>query len=335
MGLAPPPATDGELAVRNHESLLDRCWTVFRRWPDRLGTAALIVAEEDRRIQFLGDMTALDRLRDLVAEQPKGRPESFLAAAHAATIRHHFDEAMIAVDMAEAAGAPADEIMRLRLTVAQATGDDLPAVSRARHALAEDGRLENLVPLGAVLADLGHHEAADAAYVQAYRTYRDLSPFALAWVCFQAGVLWGEIVPEPEPARAAAWYRQAIAYLPAYTHARVHLAEILTSGGDPEAAEAILRPVMTSGDPEVPWRMANALFAQGRSLEAEAALSAAHARFEALLTHHERAFADHAAEFYLDIGRDPPRAQELALLNLANRRTPRALALARAAGCPA
>jgi hypothetical protein len=38
-------------------------------------------------------------------------------------------------------------------------------------------------------------------------------PFPLAWVCFQLGVLWGELVPS-DPDLAALWYRRTIAHLP-------------------------------------------------------------------------------------------------------------------------
>ncbi len=91
---------------------------------------------------------------------------------------------------------------------------------------AESGRLEDLVPLGALHADLRDFDEADRIYQRALREYRDTSPFAVAWVCFQLGVLWGELVPETQLSRAARWYRKAIEYLPCYVKARVHLAEI-------------------------------------------------------------------------------------------------------------
>ena len=47
-------------------------------------------------------------------------------------------------------------------------------------------------------------------YRQALRSYSDVSPFAVAWVCFQLGVLWGELASEPELAVAEQWYRKAI-----------------------------------------------------------------------------------------------------------------------------
>ena len=80
-----------------------------------------------------------------------------------------------------------------------------------------------------VLADLECFAEADAVYRQAFYSYDGISPFPLAWVCFQLGMLWGELVPVPDPDLAALWYRRAIAYLPGYVKARVHLAEIYAS----------------------------------------------------------------------------------------------------------
>ena len=52
------------------------------------------------------------------------------------------------------------------------------------------------MPLGALLADLREFDEAERTYRRALREYQDVSPFALAWVCFQLGVLWGELVPK-------------------------------------------------------------------------------------------------------------------------------------------
>ena len=69
-------------------------------------------------------------------------------------------------------------------------------------------------------------DEADRIYQRAIREYRNSSPFAVAWVCFNLGVLWGELVPNPQLTLAARWYGKAIEYLPCYVKARVHLAEI-------------------------------------------------------------------------------------------------------------
>jgi tetratricopeptide (TPR) repeat protein len=159
------------------------------------------------------------------------------------------------------------------------------------------GAVQDYVPLGALLGDLGEFEEADRTYLSAIQNYRGVSPFALAWVCFQLGVLWGETVPSPHPERAAYWYARAIEYLPDYTRARVHLAEIRLEEGRPGNAAALLWPVARGGDPEVPWRLAQALVAQRSPDEAALQREAAKSAFEALLCRHPLAFADHAAEF--------------------------------------
>ena len=141
----------------------------------------------------------------------------------------------------------------------------LDAVLAARRRLAAaSGRLEDLVPLGALLADLERFVEANTVYRQALSSYDDVSPFPLAWVCFQLGMLWGELVPAPNPNLAALWYQHAIAYLPGYVKARVHLAEIHASQGRTAEAEALLLPALSSGDPEVRWRLADVLIAQNR-----------------------------------------------------------------------
>ena len=193
-----------------------------------------------------------------------------------------------------------------------------------RRATAGPGRLEELVPLGALLADLGEFDEADRIYRRALSEYQDVSPFAVAWVCFQLGVLWGELVPETQSSRAAQWYRKAIEYLPCYVKARVHLAEIYVHDGRTEDAEALLIPAISSGDPEVYWRLADVMVATERFADAEGQMQAARSGFEVLLGKHLLAFADHGAEFYFGSGNDAVKAFELARINVANRPTLRA-----------
>src|SRR6185436_19393695 len=207
-----------------------------------------------------------------------------------------------------------------------ACGVELEAVLATRQRIAAaSGRLEDLVPLGAVLADLERFTEADAVYRQAFDSYDDVSPFPLAWVCFQLGMLWGELVPVPVVNRAALWYRRALVYLPGYVKARVHLAEICAAQNRAGEAEALLLPALSSRDPEVEWRLADVLTAQARAREAETQLDSARLGFEALLDRHPLAFADHAAEFYVGSGNNCRRALELSRMNVANRPTRRAV----------
>jgi tetratricopeptide (TPR) repeat protein len=227
-------------------------------------------------------------------------------------------------------GAMPADVNRVRLNVDQACGANLDKVlDERREAARKFGRTEDLVALGGLLADLREFTDADRVYRRALEVYRDVSPFPVAWVCFQLGVLWGELVPEPQTDRAARWYRAAIDCLPSYTKARVHLAETYSAGGRASEAEALLIPAISSGDPEVRWRLADALASQKRYAEAEMHMQVAQSGFEALLERHLLAFADHGAEFYAAGGNDWRRALELARLNVANRPTLRAFEQAR------
>lgn len=333
------PATDGGIAVLNLESARQRSWSKFWRAPALSEIAETIVEQEQLTAQFLGKPDALDRLEILVNQLTRANPEAAqtaFIAAQVAGAAHRFGEARKSLALAVARGAASNAAERLSLNLDQATGKDLDRVLAARrHRAARPRCWEELVPLGALLGDLGEFDEAEWTYHRALREYHDVSPFALAWVCFELGVLWGERVPTPQASLAAQWYRRAIDYLPCYVKARVHLAEILIEHGQPEDAGELLNPVITSGDPEVFWRLADVAAAAGNSAEAETQRLAARSGFEALLAKHLLAFADHAAEFYLGSGSNPRRAFELARLNLASRPTLRAFEQAQAAALAA
>jgi len=292
-----------------------------------------IVDKERLVAQFLGDLDALDRLEALALQFARAddSPRAALVQAEVASTAHRFADARDHLSRAASLGAPREEIDRLLLGIDQACGVELDAVLAARRRIATaSGRLEDLVPLGALLADLERFAEADAVYRQALSSYADVSPFPLAWVCFQLGMLWGELVPVPDRHLAARWYRRAMAYLPGYVKARVHLAEICASQGQPGEAEALLKPALASRDPEVRWRLADVLIAQGIFEEGERQLAAARSGFEELLSRHLLAFADHAAEFYAGSGNDYRLALELARTNANNRPTRRAVRQAHA-----
>ena len=328
-----PFATDGEIAAINLESARRGAWARFAQDPRLPGVAEAIVANERLASQFLGDLDVLDRLDTLALQFARADESSRapLVQAEVASTAHRFDDARLYLARAVRMGAPREAIERQVLAIDQACGVELDAVLAARHGFAmASGRLEDLVPLGAVLADLERFAEADAVYRQAFSSYDDVSPFPLAWVCFQLGLLWGELVSVPDLGLAAHWYRRAIVYLPGYVKARVHLAEICASEGRTNDAEALLLPALSSSDPEVNWRLADVLTTRGKLEEAERQLNVARLGFDQLLERHLLAFADHAAEFYAGSGNDCRRALELARTNVANRPTSRAVKQMRA-----
>jgi tetratricopeptide (TPR) repeat protein len=320
--------TDGEIAAINLESARRRSWERLVRDPAATGVAELIVEQEQMAAQFFGDFGALGRLEALathLAVVDAMSARTALVQAQVASTTHRFAEARIHLALATERGASAEAIDRLTLSIDQACGTQLDAVLEARRSIAAKSRsLEDLVPLGALLADLHEFDQADETYQRGLYAYRDVSPFAVAWVFFQLGMLWGDFATNTDANRAARWYRHAIEYLPRYVKARVHLAEICADCGHLTEAESLLVPVLSSGDPEVTWRLADVLALQGRRDEATAQLGIARSRFDELLARHQLAFADHGAEFYAGSGNDAPRALDLARINVANRLTLRA-----------
>ena len=328
------PTTDGEIAVINLVSARRRSWSRFLQDPLLEGRAEAIVEHERLSAQFVGDASALDRLDSLAEHLAKIDAESArtaLVRAQIASMTHRFAEARRHLALAKLRGAPSQELGRIRLSIDQACGTDIDRVLKERREQARGlGRVEDCVALGALLADLGKFAEADQAYEDALRAYQDVSPFPTAWIWFQRGVLYGELIPRPRQDEAAACYRNAIRYLPHYTQACVHLAEIYLSTDRAPEAEALLGRALASDDPEVRWRLADAMLAQGKSADAEAHMQAARSGFESLLARHLLAFADHGAEFYAGSRDDYRRALELARINVANRPTPRAFKQAHA-----
>jgi hypothetical protein len=326
--------TDGEIALINLESARRRSWNRFFTDPQREGVAETVVMHEQLTAQFVGDVDALDRMESLTDSLAAALPSSARTAliqAQVSSIAHRFTDARRYLAQSESGGVPTDDIRLLELNIDQACGANLDRVLDLRREIArKSGRLEDLVPLGALLADLRMFIDAHQIYTRGLSGYTDVSPFPPASVCFQLGMLWGELVPEPDVARAAQWYKRATDYVPNYTKARVHLAEIYSRGGQLSEALALLTPLVGTGDPEICWRLSDVMARQGKFADAEVQMQAARSGFESLLERHFLAFADHGAEFYAESGIDLRRALDLARRNVANRPTLRAFEQAHA-----
>ena len=176
--------TDEEIAARNLESGRRSAWARFARDPRRPGAAEAVVEHERlaaavprRPGRARPSGGARLRLR------PRRRPRLAQRWSRPRSLRQR-----IASPMPETTSRgprwweePRAAIERHKLTIDQACGVELEAVLAARRRIAAaSGRLEDLVPLGAVLADLERFAEADVVYRQAFDAYDDVSPFPLA-----------------------------------------------------------------------------------------------------------------------------------------------------------
>jgi tetratricopeptide (TPR) repeat protein len=318
--------TDGNIARDNLTARIDAMTGLLKRDPDAAGLRKSLVEALLSRTQFFGTFSDFDRARALVTPpSPRSTAAELDEWAQVAGALHDFRSARGALDAAEKRDGVARAAQRS--TLALALGEDLPAVYAAREAAARKvPTFETLAGLAAAEAALGRFEDADATYRRALDAYRDVSAFPVAWVEFQRGMMWAESAGRPE--RAVPLYRDAIARLPGYVVANVHLSELEAEMGDRESAIRRLAPLAdTVNDPE-PAAVLAKLLADSNPAQSKRLAEKARRGYEALLTKHRNAFLDHAAEFFGGAGGDPRRALALAEENLQLRPTDRAYALA-------
>lgn len=324
--------TDGDIAVDNHLNSLAPLYQIFEDQPSNLSISGSIINSELINSQFLGDYSSLDRLSDLsekLLNTNLKSPKAYIQVAQIYASMHQFNTCMDYLRKAELLNGDRNEIDYVQMSVLQATAKDRSGVLELRkEKVINSGAPADLISYAALLADDDQIEKANSIYIQAlHYKYKNPSPFVPAWICFQIGLLWGEIAQHNDKDLASYWYKKAIAYIPKYTKARVHLAEIYTSTGRNELALQTLQPALTSTDPEVSWKISEIYAMENQPKYSAQYLQLANTLFTGLLEKYPLAFADHAAEFYISSGDNPDKAYQLALLNYQNRPTERAAKL--------
>jgi tetratricopeptide (TPR) repeat protein len=325
----PQRTTRGDIAVRNLSGRIQGLERQLLRPQTELATYAQLVDLLLSRTQFLNSFADFARVRELADAALREFPDqaqAHLLRARSFSAVHRFAEAE--AELAQAAALGADTaIQRASLHIAQ--GRELPAaLALAEQRATTSPTLEHLSLWASAEAALGEFEAADDHYRAALRNYRDVSPFPVAYVMFQRGVMWAELADAPE--RALPLYAEAVQRLPQYVVANVHLAELEAGRGQPEAAVQRLQRLISQTDDPEPLGYLGELLTHANPGDApgQQLLGRARAGYDELLKQHRAAFLDHAAEFFSGPGHDPPRALELATENLALRPTGRAYALA-------
>ena len=322
--------TAGVIAVGNLEARIDA--QVLRAASGQLtiGELAELVELIGLRGQVLGRIADSERaaaMADELVGQAPNDARSFVARARMRSVFHRFASALTDLDTAAALGGDRVELDAERAAVYQALGRYDEALAIRRLTADRQADFSALAALAGVYGERGEMDEAERWFDAATRCYRSTSPFPLAILEFQRGVLW---IEQDDLPHARAWLDAAVRRLPAYVPAQGHLAELDAALGEPEAAIARLRPLaLASDDPDYAMQLARILGDAGDTEEQQTWRAQAETRYEELLVRHRDAFADHAAEFWLTIGGDPERALPLARHNLSIRQTPRARALVR------
>lgn len=330
VGQAIPPTTAGSIAVGNLESQLrsvERRLARHPKDPHALGDLTELVLA---RAQYLGRLGDYDRAHELANElvsTDAGAARSWLVRASARAALHEFDGALADLDRAAAQGASPAALAAARADVLEATGQTEAALALREQAVSLHKSVTALAALATSRALSGDEAQATALFEQALASYRDVSPFPVAWLLVQRALAW-ERAGDVEAARAA--FALAHERLPAYAAAASGLARLTAASGDHLAAAAILRAlVVTSDDPEYVGQFAGELRALGEAAEADRLREEAARRIDDLVARHPDAFIAKQVRFWLGPGGDPERGFAIARRNLATSgSSPPALALA-------
>src|SRR6185436_8686043 len=146
---------------------------------------------------------------------------------------HQFRGALADARQAEKLGA---NVEALRAGVWQATGEEELALPFRERRARERPDIESLGQLAMLEAQRGRLDEAERRFSEAEASYQDVSPFAVAWLAFQWGLM------EERAGRISAareQYRTAHERLPDYAPATGHLAGALAASGEKEQAIAL------------------------------------------------------------------------------------------------
>ena len=326
--ISAPPVTDGSIALRNLQAQIDGLEsdvTLGRAAVEsRVGVIELILL----RGLILGQIADYQRAEE-IAEQlvcdAAADATAFVARARTRAVFHRFTDALDDLERAEQLSPGVESTNRDRAAVFQALGRYDEAL--ALHEAAADRRtsFEDVAALAGLYAERGEIDAAERMYAESRRRYRGVSPFPLALLDFQLGLLWKN---EGRLDDARTSFGAALRRVPAYAPAQGHLAEVEAELGEIESAIGRLCSLaISSDDPDYAAQLARILGDAGRAPESQHWRRLAAARYDELIASHPEAFADHAAEFWLAAGANPEKALRLARRNVAVRKTPRAYSL--------
>ena len=322
------PVTDGTIALLNLRAQIDGLEPDIRRGhgtiEGRVGLIELITLR-GLILGHIADYQRADEMAEQLVLDAATDGTALVARARARAIFHRFTDALDDVDRAERLSLDLETINRERAAIFQALGRYDEALAIREEAVARRASFESVAALVGLYAERGEIDAAERVYAESRRRYRGVSPFPLALLDFQLGLMWMN-TGRLDDARTA--FDVARRRVPAYAPAQGHLAEVEAELGDIESAVSRLYSLaISSDDPDYAAQLARILESAGRAIESECWCRMAGARYDELVACHPEAFADHAAEFWLAAGANPEKALRFARINVEVRKTPRAYGL--------
>ena len=320
-----PPITHGTIAMLNLRAQIDSLEPDVRRGHASIESRVGLIELITLRGLILGriaDYQRAEQIAEQLVRDAATDGTAFVARARTRAVFHRFTDALEDVDRAERLSLDAETTNRERAAIFQALGRCDEALAIREEAADRRASVENVAALVGLYGERGDIDAAERVYSESLRRYPGVSPFPLALLDFQLGLMWMN-AGRLDAARTS--FDAARRRVPAYAPAQGHLAEVEAELGDIESAVARLYSlVVSSDDPDYAAQLARILCDAGRAHESRHWCRLAAARYDELVACHPEAFADHAAEFWLAAGANPEKALRLARMNIEIRKTPRA-----------
>ena len=283
------------------------------------------------RGQTLASVEDYEKAEVASAELVKSYPNSgvaHLARALALGSLHLFDVESKELDEAARLGAPAQRVAGTRVALFEATGK-YDEAQKLMTPIDDHSKATAMVTAAVLEAHMQRTDEAERLFEKARTAFVDVSPFPIAWMDFQRGMLLEAAGKEKE---ARSYYLEALEAIPVYTHAAVHAS--ITDPPDRAIARLEAQKAVTT-DPDVLAALADAHKRAKHDAEAKKATDAARARYDELLAKHPEAYRDHAARFFLGAGNDTKKALDYAEKNAKLRPTEEAIDLWMAAATAA
>ena len=318
--LTAPVTTDPAIALHNLDArVTDGRERVARGEQDAAFKLVAVLLQRARFEGRVADLVTADEMSARLVVERGGDARSHMARAGALSAIHAFVPASAELDAAARLGASREDVASERAAILLAVGR--PDEAAAKLDIPDDSVPQALMFKAAIESRLGHAAEAERLFEKSRSEFRDTSPFFVASSDFERATALERV---GDRARARQYLEEAAAVLPTFSHAVTHLATYEPAA---IALERLRALEATSDDPDVLGAEAEALRMLGREDESQAVAGRAAARYAEVLARLPTAYADHAASFFLGVGRNPERALELARANADNRPTDEAIEL--------
>jgi tetratricopeptide (TPR) repeat protein len=317
------PTTDGTIALFNLNSQIDGLESEGLDEPTAEHQIALVelIALRGLVLSHITDYERAEEIAERLVCREPANGAGFVARARTRATFHRFADALSDLEVAERLSFNARKANAERAAIFQAVGRYDEALVIREEAANHWPSFETLGALAGLCAERGETGRAEDLFAESCNRYRGVSPFPLALLNFQCGLMW---MNDRQLDKARTWFDAARRRVPAYAPAQGHLAEVEAELGEVDTAIAsLLRLAEGSDDPDYAAQLAHILAQAGRSDESQIWSRQVAASYDDLVERHPEAFADHAAEFWLAVGNDPKKALQFARINLGVRKTPR------------